>query len=308
MGDFFLGIWSGLIWLLSNLWAGVFGIFTAIGNPGEWLGWAWSDDKTSLMKLIFYGASTELFFAIFFIAVTAAIVGVFNRSFLWGVVRGIEAFQNSVGRFFAWAGLVMVLQQVMIIFLQRIFRESAISFGFADVIFERDVSWWSEELKLYNAMIVALCVGYTYVQGSHVRVDLFYAGVRFRTKKVVDMFGSLVFMLPLTVIIWLFSWYFMWRNMINPPVSVTDDLDRLLLKARAVRWNIETIGFSPNGFDAYILFKVLILGFAGTMFIMAWGAFYRALLEFIEGPESENKYLDKDTLGDDIAETAAQIH
>ena len=34
-----------------------------------------------------------------------------------------------------------------------------------------DISWWGEELKLYNAMIVALCCTYTFVQGSHVRVD-----------------------------------------------------------------------------------------------------------------------------------------
>jgi hypothetical protein len=31
-----------------------------------------------------------------------------------------------MGRVFAWAGLVMVLQQIMVIFLQRIFRTSSI--------------------------------------------------------------------------------------------------------------------------------------------------------------------------------------
>ena len=305
---------EALGWFFANLWAGISGIFIALFNPGAWLGWlipsitGGETDFTSLMRFIFYGASTELFFAIFAVMVTIGVVGVFYRPFLWGVVRANEAFQNVIGRFFAWAALIMVLQQVMIVFLQRIFRESAISFGAGDVIFTRDVSWWSEELKLYNAMLVALCVGYTFVQGGHVRVDLFYAGMRFRAKKVVDMLGSLIFLMPLTVIIWLFSWFFLWRSMINPPVSPTDTLDRLMTKARAVRWNIETIGFSPNGFDQYWMFKVLILSFAATMFLMAWGFFFRSLLEFIEGPESENKYLVKDSLGDEIAETAAEIH
>ena len=293
-------------WFFVNLWAGFSGIFKAIFNPSAWLNWG--EDKTSLMQFIFYGASFELFFAFFSVGMILLAVGLFHRPFLWGVVRGIEFGQNWLGRFFAWAGLILVLQQVMIIFLQRIFRESAISFGIGDVGFTKDVSWWSEELKLYNAMIVALCVGYTFVQGGHVRVDLFYASAKFRTKKIIDMVGSVLFLMPLTIIIWLFAWYFMWRNMINPPVAVTDTLERLETKARAVRWSIETIGFSPNGFNAYILFKVLILAFAGTMFIMAWGHLYRSLLEFIEGPESENKYLDKDRLGDEFAEAAAEIH
>ena len=65
-----------------------------------------------------------------------------------------------------------------------------------------DISWWAEELKFYNALVVALCCTYTFVQGGHVRVDLFYAPASFRTKKVIDMFGSIFFMMPMAVIIW----------------------------------------------------------------------------------------------------------
>jgi hypothetical protein len=35
----------------------------------------------------------------------------------------------------------------------------------------------------------------------------------------------------------------------------------MLMQARIFRWNVETIGFSPNGFNAYFLFKVLIVLF-----------------------------------------------
>ena len=55
----------------------------------------------------------------------------------------------------------------------------------------KDVSWWSEELKLYNAMIVCLCATYTFVQGGHVRVDLVYSVVSYRTKRIIDMVGSM---------------------------------------------------------------------------------------------------------------------
>jgi TRAP-type mannitol/chloroaromatic compound transport system permease small subunit len=46
-----------------------------------------------------------------------------------GCVRGLETMANVIGRTAAWAGLLMVLIQVMIVFLQRIFRVAAIELG-----------------------------------------------------------------------------------------------------------------------------------------------------------------------------------
>ena len=224
------------------------------------------------------------------------------------MVVGLEGFANVTGRFFAWAGLLMVLQQVMIIFLQRVFRVSEIQLGPFGYSFARDLSWWSEELKLYNAMIVALCCAYTFVQGGHVRVDLFYAGLKHRGKKIMDMLGSILFILPAMTLTWMFGWYFMWRHLVTPKVSASDKLDLLLRKSQLMKWNVETIGFSPNGFDAYFLFKLLLVAFAGMMFVQAWAFFYRSLLEYLEGEESAGKYLDKDQLDDETAEMAADIH
>lgn len=250
--------------------------------------------KQTIMKIVYYGGSVEFFTAIMTLIILATAIGLWRREIMWGYVRVLEGFANTVGRFFAWAGLLMVLQQIMIVFLQRIFRVSEISFGF----FAKDLSWWSEELKLYNAMIVALCATYTFVQGGHVRVDLIYSGVSHRTKRVIDMAGSLLFMMPVAVLTWMYAWFFLWRHLITPKPSATDTLDKLMLKARAVRWNVETIGFSPNGFNAYFLFKVLLLAYCGLIFLQAVAFFYRSFLEFVEGPESEGKYLDKDTLGE----------
>ncbi|MEM9268892.1 MAG: TRAP transporter small permease subunit, partial [Pseudomonadota bacterium] len=220
----------------------------------------------------------------------------------------IEGFSNTIGRFAAWVGLIMVLQQVMVVFLQRIFLVAQIDIAPFGVSFSRDLSWWTEELKLYNAIIVTLCCAYTFVQGGHVRVDLFYAGVSHRTKRVVDMFGSLFFILPTMVITWLFGWFFLWRHLVTPKVNTTDKIETVLRKTKLMKWNVETIGFSPSGFDAYFLFKVLLVAFAGMMFLAGCAYFYRALLEYLEGEESAGKYLDKDSLEDDVAEQAAEIH
>ena len=147
-------------------------------------------------------------------------------------------------------------------------------------------------------MVVSLCVTYTFVQGGHVRVDLVYAVVRFRTKKVIDMFGSLFFMIPAAVLTWLYAWYFLWRNLITPKVSASDSLELLLRKSRIVKWNVETIGFSASGFNGYFLFKILMCAFTALVVLQAVAFFYRSLLEFREGEASENKYVDRDTLGE----------
>ena len=285
---------DGLVWFFSNIAMAFYNLGYAITHPQLWLDWS---DKEALMRFIYYGGSTELFFVAFTIFLVVTGLGLWRSTIMWGCARGLEWFANTIGRFFAWAGLLMVIQQIVIVFMQRIFAASDILIGFGRAV-TFDVSWWSEELKLYNAMVVCLCVAYTFVQGSHVRVDLIYSVVRFRTKKVLDMFGSLFFMVPMAVLTWMYGWYFLWRHLVVPKPSASDTLERLLTKSRALRWNVETIGFSPNGFNAYFLFKVLLVMFAGMVLLQAVAVFYRSVLEWREGQASEGKHLDRDTLGE----------
>ncbi|MEC7259129.1 MAG: C4-dicarboxylate ABC transporter permease, partial [Pseudomonadota bacterium] len=130
-----------------------------------------------------------------------------------------------------------------------------------------------------------------------VRVDLVYSVVKFRTKKIIDMVGSILFMMPAAILTWLYAWFFLWRSLVTPKLSASDKLDLLLRKSKIMKWSVETIGFSPNGFNAYFLFKILMLAFTALVLLQAVAFFYRSLLEFREGEESENKYLDRDTLG-----------
>ncbi|MDX2485632.1 MAG: C4-dicarboxylate ABC transporter permease [Pseudodonghicola sp.] len=285
---------DGLSWVLSNIALAFYNVGYAISNPQLWLDWS---DKQAIMRFVYYGGSTEFFFVVFTLFLIVTIIGLWKNSVLWAVVRGLEGFANTIGRFFAWAGLIMVLQQVVIVFVQRIFARPDLVFGFG-LSFQKDISWFAEELKLYNAMVVALCAAYTFVQGGHVRVDLFYSVVSFRAKKVIDMLGSVVFMMPMAVLIWLYGWFFLWRHLIVPNPSASDTLERLLMKSRALRWNVETIGFSPNGFNGYFLFKILLCSFAAMIFLQAIAVLYRSYLEFREGKASEFKYLDKDSLGE----------
>ena len=298
LGGMFGAIGEGIVLLFQNIAMAFYNFGYAITHPSLWLDWS---DKQAIMRFVYYGGSVEFFFVIFTAFLVLTAIGLWRNSVMWGTVRVLEGLGNTLGRFFAWAGLLMVLQQVVIVFMQRIFTRPDISFGFG-VPLQFDISWWAEELKLYNALVVTLCLTYTFVQRGHVRVDLVYSAVSYRTKRVIDMFGSLFFMMPIAVLIWMYSWYFMWRHLIVPKPSASDALDRLLTKSRALKWNVETIGFSPNGFTAYFLFKILLVVMCGLIFLQAIAFFYRSYLERKEGEESEDKYLDIDVLDDVVDE------
>ena len=300
-----------LQWFFGNVLEAFYNLFYAILHPSLWLDWlSWNnttEDKLSLLNFVYYGGSLEFLFVFFVIAAILSAIGFWKNGFMWGMVRVLEGIANGIGRTFAWAGLIMVMIQIMIIFLQRVFAVSEITLGFG-LGFAFDVSWWSESLKFYNALIVALCATYTFVQGGHVRVDLVYSNVSYRTKKTIDMFGSIVFMLPVALVTWMYGWYFMWRHLIVPNISASDELDKVIRKAPAVRWNVETIGFSPNGFNAYFLFKMLLLCYVALVIMQAFAFFFRSYLERKEGIAAEGKHLDRDDLGDPQAELVADIH
>ena len=295
-----------IFWVLQNFALAPYHLFVAVTNPGLWLDWT---NAESVMRVIYYGASVELFFVVMTVVILITALGMaWKRDILWWGVRILEGFANAVGRTAAWAGLFMVFVQVMIVFLQRIFRVAEIQLGPFGTAFTQDLSWWAESLKFHNAIVVCLCVTYTFVQGGHVRVDLVYSAVKHRTKRAIDMFGCIFFMLPAIVITYMYAWFFMWRHLMTPTVTSTSDLDRLLAQARIFKWNVETTGFSPNGFDAYFLFKVLIVLFCVLVFIHAVAFFWRSYLEWLEGEESAGKYVDRDKTGDEAEDLEHSIH
>ena len=233
-GQVISNTFDGVLWVIQEFVMAFYNIAYAISHPNLWLDWS---DKKAVMRFVYYGGSTEFFFAVMAVILVITIIGFMRNQFLWAIVRILEAFANSVGRLFAWAGLLMVLQQIVIVFMQRIFTRPDIAVGFG-IPLQFDISWFAEELKLYNAMVVCLCVTYTFVQGGHVRVDLIYSAVGHRAKKFIDMFGALFFMVPSAVLIWMYGWYFLWRHLIVPKPSASDTLDKLMMKSRAMRWNV----------------------------------------------------------------------
>jgi TRAP-type mannitol/chloroaromatic compound transport system permease small subunit len=291
-------------WFLRQVWLGFINTAWAVAHPSAWLDWSRPE---AIVRVVYYGASVEFFFAVFNTLLVLTLIGLWRPGFMWGGVRVLEGIGNTIGRVAAWAALIMVLQQIVIVFVQRIFAVSQISLGLGTVV-TFDVSWWAEGLKLYNAMLVVLCVSYTFIQGGHVRVDILYAGMSFRRKRYTEIFGAVVFMMPMVVLIWHYAWFFMWRHLIVPAPSATDTFERLEMRAQVLRWNVETTGFAPQGFSAYFLFKILLVAFAALVFLQAVAVIWRAIAELRDGPESADRHLDRDVTGHVAEDLEHKIH
>ena len=80
---------------------------------------------------------------------------------------------------------------------------------FYDVImryFFNDVSIGMQELEwhLFSAIFM-FGIAYTLKEDAHVRVDIFYDAMTKRKKAFINIFGSLIFALPITILIFYYS-------------------------------------------------------------------------------------------------------
>ena len=63
-----------------------------------------------------------------------------------------------------------------------------------------------ESIVYMHATIFMVAAGYTLLRNGHVRCDIFYAGASPRAKAAIDLFGVLVFLLPMCALIAWAAW------------------------------------------------------------------------------------------------------
>ncbi len=114
------------------------------------------------------------------------------------VVRAISALNGLLGRIFAFVSLAIVLICFAVVVMRYVFRVGSVAM--------QDLYVW-----LNGAMFMGIA-GYALLKDAHVRVDVFYRGARTRTKAMVDMFGSVVFLAPFLWVIVVWSWPYVQRS------------------------------------------------------------------------------------------------
>ena len=65
--------------------------------------------------------------------------------------------------------------------------------------------WMQELVRFFYAAVFLICAVYTLAEDAHVRVDIFYSKLSVKTKHLVNLVGSLIFLMPVCVITFYYS-------------------------------------------------------------------------------------------------------
>jgi TRAP-type mannitol/chloroaromatic compound transport system permease small subunit len=110
----------------------------------------------------------------------------------------IDALNEHIGRACYW----LVLIAVLVASGNAIARYT---FGLSSNAF-LEIQWY------LFAVIFLIAAGYTHKHNGHVRVDVFYGYLSPRTQALIDIFGGLLFLLPMSLTILWFSWPIFWAS------------------------------------------------------------------------------------------------
>jgi TRAP-type mannitol/chloroaromatic compound transport system permease small subunit len=104
----------------------------------------------------------------------------------------LQSFSEWTGRVVAWLSLPMVILTFVIVVLRYAF----------------DLGWiWMQESVVWmHAAVFMLAAAYTLKRDDHVRVDIFYRKMSIRRKALVDVLGTLLFLLPVSIFLIATSW------------------------------------------------------------------------------------------------------
>ncbi|RMF98846.1 MAG: TRAP transporter small permease subunit [Gammaproteobacteria bacterium] len=104
----------------------------------------------------------------------------------------VEGLNVAIGRGVAWLTLAMVLLTVAIVVLRYLF----------------DLGWiWLQETVTWmHAAVFMLAAAYTLARDEQVRVDIFYAAAGRRRQALIDVLGTLLFLLPFCAFLLVESW------------------------------------------------------------------------------------------------------
>lgn len=106
--------------------------------------------------------------------------------------RAIDALNERVGRLVLWLVLVMVL----------VSSANAVS----RYTLNLSSNAWLELQWYLFAAVFLLCSGYTFLHNEHIRIDVVSGRLSRRTQVWIDIFGTVFFLLPMSIIIMWLSW------------------------------------------------------------------------------------------------------
>lgn len=108
------------------------------------------------------------------------------------ISKGIDRLNETLGRALIWLVLVMVLVSSGNAVSRYLLNVSSNAF--------LELQWY------LFAMVFLLCAGYTLLHNEHIRIDVVSSRFSARTRAKIDIFGTVFFLLPVTLYITWLSW------------------------------------------------------------------------------------------------------
>ena len=159
----------------------------------------------------------------------------------------IDRLNERIGHGVAWIALAMVLVQFLVVVMRYVFAIGNIAL--------------QESIWYMHGILFMVGAGYTLLHNGHVRVDVIYGDASPRYKALVDVFGSLVFLLPVTAAtLWL-----SWDYVINA-------------------WKVWEGSTEVSGLPLIWAYKTVIWVFAVLVFLQGLSMLFKAL-GYLKGAE-----------------------
>ena len=112
----------------------------------------------------------------------------------------LDALAKRIGRLVSWLSLGMVLATVTVVVMRY-----AAGVG---------LIWLQESVNWMHSLVFMLGAAYTLKADEHVRVDILYRGMSERRKAIVNLAGTILFLMPLCAFLLVESWQYVatsWR-------------------------------------------------------------------------------------------------
>lgn len=138
------------------------------------------------------------------------------------IAQWINQLNYRMGQMISWLTLILVAL-VIIVVLSRYLL------GIGSIAIQESVAY-------VHAVIFMLGLAFTLQRGGHVRVDIFYRDFSARRKAIVDLIGTVIFLLPFCGLILFGSWDYVMAS-----------------------WSIKESSSETGGIAAVYLLKTLIL-------------------------------------------------
>lgn len=151
-----------------------------------------------------------------------------------------ERFISWLGRTVSWFSLVIVVLTFGIVVARYGFNQGWI--------------WVQESVTYLHAMIFMIATAWAWQTDDHVRVDIFYRGKSSRHKNLVNLVGSVLFVVPFSVYLLLIGWDYV-----------------------AASWATLESSRESGGLPLVFLLKSLILVLPILLLIQSWSTIRRCI-------------------------------